>query len=178
MPRCYFYGCWNQAGHFMHASPHNQPRPVRTVEESRARFRLEYFQGSDGALVHLDGSLAPRDELEYRRGHHERQRTGRLTWFGRGVSPEARQRIQRESAECPMGQYLRHRLSTGFTAIQWWDRTQGDERGACNSTILLDGDNAAEDMVAALEVHFPHVLANLTKAGVRLVEVHATETTP
>lgn len=69
------------------------------------------------------------------------------------------------------GQSLLHHLDTGFTAIQWWDRCQGDTRGACNSTVLLEGKHTAEEMLAALREHFPHVLANLEKAGVKLVEV-------
>jgi hypothetical protein len=62
-------------------------------------------------------------------------------------------------------------LDTGYTAISWWDRNQGDTRGACNSTVLLEGTHTADEMVAALREHFPHVAANLAKAGIELVEV-------
>jgi hypothetical protein len=111
--------------------------------------------------VHLDGTLAPR----------KMHRTGELCWAGMGSSVTKRQRISYDSDEYKQGLFLRHELSTGFTAIQWWDRCQGDSRGACNSTILLEGKRPTAEMLAALETHFPHVLANLTRAGVVLVEV-------
>ncbi len=76
------------------------------------------------------------------------------------------------ATECPQGQFLRHRFGK-WTLIQWWDRCQGDKRGACNSTLLLEGEHTTEGMIAALKEHFPHVLENLEKAGVELVEVHA-----
>jgi hypothetical protein len=88
-----------------------------------------------------------------------------------GSTAEERQLIGYDSGELPQGQFLRHDLDTGFTAIQWWDRCQGDDRGACNSTILLEGKHASAEMLAALADHFPHVLENLRKAGVELVEV-------
>jgi len=72
--------------------------------------------------------------------------------------------------ECPQGQFLRHQL-LGYTLIQWWDRCQGDKRGACNSTVLLEGEHTTEEMLAALALHFQHVLENLKRAGVELVEV-------
>jgi hypothetical protein len=75
-----------------------------------------------------------------------------------------------ESNECPQGQFSRH-AHRGYTLIQWWDRCQGDGRGACNSTILLEGDHTTEEMLTALVEHFPHVLANLKRHGVELVEV-------
>jgi hypothetical protein len=77
-----------------------------------------------------------------------------------------------QSEEYQQGQFLRHEL-LGFTALQWFDRCQGDIRGACNSTILLEGVHTSEEMLAALAEHFPHVLENLKRAGVELVEVEA-----
>jgi hypothetical protein len=88
-----------------------------------------------------------------------------------GKTNDERMRITYDSAEYPQGEFLRHFLDTGMTAIQWWDRTQGDSRGACNSTILLDGRYTADEMIAALMKHFPHVAVNLANAGVALVEV-------
>ncbi len=85
--------------------------------------------------------------------------------FGHGMDWDTR-----TARECPQGQFLRHRHGK-WTLIQWWDRNQGDKRGACNSTILLSGEHTTEEMLAALKEHFPHVLANLEKAGVQLVEV-------
>lgn len=145
MKRCFYFGCWGRAGHFLHAP---SGRPVYRSDD------LVYY-GSP--RQHLDGSLAPRK--------HEHD--GRLCWSGQ-VTDEA---ITYRSEEYPQGRFLLHHLDTGFTAIQWWDRTQGDSRGACNSTILLEGEHTAGEMIAALHEHFPTVAANLKAAGIELVEV-------
>jgi len=144
--RCFYFGCWNKPGHFLAGPDGCWP--------GREFARLEYY-GEDRAM-HLDGTLAPR----------RMRGTDELCWRGMGDG-----RIEYRSDECPEGQFLLHVLDTGYTAIQWWDRRQGDRRGACNSTILLEGQHTAEEMLVALQEHFPHVLANLTKAGVALVEV-------
>lgn len=144
--RCFYFGCLNQAGHYMHGAG---------AGSWSERERFSYF----GDHVHIDGSLAPRKDH------------GQLVWSGKGATLRERQGISWRSEEFPQGQFLRHDLDIGFTAIQWWDRTQGDTRSACNSTILLEGKHTSEEMIAALKEHFPHVLENLTKAGVQLVEV-------
>jgi hypothetical protein len=152
--RCLFFGCWNTPGHFL-----VRAGARRLSEED---YKLEYY----GDRRHLDGTLAPR-----RMSSKYGRRGGELVWTGATATTEEGRRIGYDSEECPQGQFLRHYLSTGFTAIQWWDRCQGDKRGACNSTILLEGDHTSEEMLAALATHFPHVLENLKKAGVELVEV-------
>lgn len=116
-----------------------------------------------GDRVHLDGSLAPR-RMRY---------TGKLCWVGMGKTEDERQQIQYRGEEYPQGQFLLHHLSNGYTAIQWWDRNQGDERGACNSTILLEGVHTSEEVLVAGREHFPHVFENLKRAGIELVEVRA-----
>lgn len=118
---------------------------------------IQYY----GNHVHIDANLAPRSK----------HRTGALCWGGTGVDSLERQRIQDNSEEYPLGHFLRHELDNGYTAIQWWDRNQGDTRGGCNSTILLEGKHSTEEMLAALREHFPWVLKNLERAGVELVEV-------
>jgi hypothetical protein len=155
--KCFFFGCWGEPGHFIHA-----PGGARLW----AADHLEYF----GDHVHLDGNLAPRIV----------KRSPALCWAGRGKTVEDRRRLLYESDECPQGQFLLHLLDTGYTAIAWWDRTQGDSRSGCNSTLLLEGEHTAEGMLTALRTHFPTVLANLTKAGVQLVDVgvQANGTTP
>jgi hypothetical protein len=150
-PRCLFFGCWNQAGHYLFVPG------GRSAYSAGLRERFEYY----GDRVHLDGTLAPR----------RHKYTEQLCWSGQGATPEQQQRITYDSDEYPQGQFLRHVLSTGFTAIQWWDRTQGDTRGACNSTILLEGEHTDEEMLAALRENFPHVLANLDAAGIKLISV-------
>ncbi len=101
----------------------------------------------------------------------DQMRAERDATLVRATAAEQRQRITYDSTEFPQGQFLLHYLDTGYTAIQWWDRCQGDTRGACNSTVLLEGRHTAHEMLAALVKHLPHVLDNLTKAGIALVEV-------
>lgn len=97
---------------------------------------------------HIDGNLAPRRTVD-----------GEICWRG-----------QKGAEECPQGQYLIHFLDNGYTAMQWWDRNQGDTRSACNSTILMKGEHTEEEMLAALREHFPTVVANLEKAGIGLMK--------
>lgn len=148
--RALFFGCWNQPGHFLFGPDGRWPR-----DES-----LEYVHPG----VHLDGSLAPR------RWRAEYYGVG-LCWQAQGENQEQRDRIRYNSEEYPEGQFLRHLLPNGFTAIQWWDRHQGDTRGACNSTVLVEGERTSDEMIAALAEHFPHVLANLRRAEIVLVDV-------
>lgn len=146
-PRCFYFGCWNRPGHYLH-----EPGGMSARDD-----RIAYYRPGR----HLDGTLAPR-----------RGRSGGLCWVDQ-VPPERNEREWeiRYSGEYPQGQFLRHVLPNGFTAIQWWDRCQGDERGACNSTILLEGERTSAECLAALAEHFPHVLENLKRHGVELVEV-------
>jgi hypothetical protein len=152
--RALFFGCWNEAGHFMWSPGGGRPRRSDDVEYAAPG-------------VHLDGSLAPRNWKSTYYG------VG-LCWQAQGETREKRDRIGYNSNEYPEGQFLRHFLPNGFTAIQWWDRHQGDSRGACNSTMLLEGEHTTEEMLAALRQHFPHVVANLERGGISLVEVHKT----
>lgn len=109
--------------------------------------------------MHIDGTLAPR----------RHSRTNAIVWGG--MNGDDNRRLEFDSVELPQGQFLRHELDSGFTAIQWWDRTQGDKRGACNSTVLMRGRHTSAEMLGALAEHFPSVLKNLTDAGIALVEV-------
>lgn len=152
--RILFFGCWNQAGHFMFSRGGGQPRHYGGAE---------YYGGDEQIKIHLDGTLAPRRMKPYYGGE--------ITWQGKGKTREERDHILYNSEELPQGQFIRHVLDNGFTAIQWWDRQQGDSRGACNSTVLFEGEHTTEEMLAALKEHFPHVLANLNRAGIELVEV-------
>jgi len=156
MIRCFYFGCWNQSGHYLFAPGGHEP-PYADRE------RVVYYSESDGELLHLDGTLAPR-RLGARFG-------GGLWWQGKSATRRERDIWGMGSGEYRQGQFLRHELDNGFTAISWWDRTQGDKRGACNSTILLEGVHTTEEMLAALTKHFPHVLENLKRAGVELVEI-------
>lgn len=144
----YFFGCWNESGHFLFA-PGGQ-RPYREEDA------IVYY----GKRLHLDGTLAPRRDTR-----QWRETYGKLCWNGQD------EQIRCYSEEYPQGMFLRHVLDNGYTAIQWWDRCQGDTRGACNSTVLMKGEHASAEMLEALALYFPHVLENLKQAGVQLVEV-------
>lgn len=80
---------------------------------------------------------------------------------------QSRVEYEYDSEEFPQGEFLLHHLDNGYTAIQWWDRCQGDTRSGCNSTVLVKGVHTAAEMLEALRQHFPHVVANLERAGIR-----------
>jgi len=161
-PRVYYFGCWNSPGHYLHAPGGAWPKD--------GRWR-EYYAGLDGQPVHIDGTLAPRKMGRDRRYAPDWLPPGSLCWQGQGKNNADRQSLVYCSEELPQGQYLVHHLDNGFTAMAWWDRCQGDTRGACNSVVLLEGRHDAAAMLAALQEHFPHVLANLRRHGVEPVEV-------
>lgn len=147
MIRAFFFGCWNEAGHHLWEPGGRWPKKPTPFDMYRG--------------VSLDANYAP-----LRRRARD---GGGLCWAAQGVTTEDRQRIRDRAEEYPQGQFLLHRRD-GFTLISWWDRQQGDERGACNSTFLLEGEHDAAAMVEQLGVHFPHVVRNLERGAVRLVE--------
>jgi hypothetical protein len=149
-PRCFYVGSWTHAGMYLWNEQGRYPKEAWYVE----------FTSRGEDRMHLDSSLAPR----------RMKRTGELCWCAMRGKAEW-QRIHYDSEEYPLGQFLRHVLDTGFTAIQWWDRYQGDSRGGINSTILLEGNRTSEEVIAAMVARFPRVAKNLTAAGVELVEV-------
>lgn len=153
--RVYYFGCWNVSGHYLFA-PGGGHVPYE-IED-----RIVYYNDR----AHIDGSLAPR-----RYSKSWLAKFGEICWSGQGKDKDERLRIGYDSEECPQGQFLHHHLNNGYTAISWWDRNQGDTRGACNSSILMEGVHTSEEMLAALAKHFPSVLENLNKAKVSLVQV-------
>lgn len=116
-----------------------------------------------GAGAVLDGGFAPR------RGRPRTALQGAIIWRAQAADQNARYRIDRDSDECPQGEYLLHRWQ-GFTLLAWWDRTQGDARGNCSTTLLVEGEHDASAMLAELAARFPTVLDNLRRAGVELRE--------
>lgn len=146
--KVYYFGYWNAPGHFLHA-----PGGRRAHGAEMPAWGEHRWPG-------LDALLAPR------RRHYGNE----LTWLGEHA-PHNTDFMKSRSEECQQGQFLRHVLDNGFTALAWWDRCQGDERGACNSVFLLEGVHDTPTMLAALREHFPHVVANLERHGVELVEV-------
>ena len=93
---CYFFGCWNQAGHFMY------------LPGGRREWNGPAYYGDH---IHLDGTLAPR------RGVRGKVRGVEVCWMGQGATPDERQRIDFDSKEYSQGQFLRHVLDNGYTAI-------------------------------------------------------------
>lgn len=156
-PRCFYFGCWNRAGHFLFA-----PGGDSVIPDER---RLVYY----GDHIHLDSSLAPKSAKPGTRTHGKYGT--KPVYEGMGATKDERSTLHYDTTEFPQGYFILHYLSTGFTAMQWWDRTQGDIRGACNSTILLEGKRNLKEMHNALKEHFPHVLANLQKQHITLTEV-------
>jgi hypothetical protein len=164
MAKCFYFGCWNRAGHYLFL-------PGGGGAHSDSDGGIVNYGPPDPAekyypRAHLDGTLAPR---KGKRGTHLHGVA--LCWQGQGETVERRSRIGYDSEEYPQGQFLVHQLDNGYTAMQWWDRCQGDTRGACNSTVLLEGKHETAEMLAALACHFPHVVENLSRAGISLVEV-------
>jgi hypothetical protein len=153
-PRAYFFGCWGEPGHFMHT-----PGGRRLYD---ARWCYLPLPGNNRA--HVDGSLAPK---------RYRDSAGISCFW---LEAQTNKRTQHYSGEeCNQGEFLRHVIdfSDGrFTVISWWDRQQGDTRGACNSNFFLEGEHTSEEMLAALQHHFPHILENLKKGGIELVAVY------
>ncbi len=143
--RALFFGVDRVPGHYL----------IDDHKRSVCGTALEYARPG----VHIDGSLAPRAAA------------GVVACLASIDDEQKRRRFQYRSEECPQGQFLRRVLPNGFTTIAWWDRCQGDKRGACNSVFLLEGEHSSEAMVLKLAEHFPRVVQNLTHHGVSLVEV-------
>ncbi len=145
-----YFGVWKEAGHFLFG-----PGGRRPDIDRNENWRLSQA---------LDGSFAPKIT-----------RSGSIVFGETRNDPKAWDR--RSAEECPQGQFLRHRHGS-WSLLQWWDRCQGDERGACNSTVLLEGDRTTAELLEALRTHFPEVVANLAREGVELVEVFPSPSGP
>jgi hypothetical protein len=122
-----------------------------------AEHRDDTILGPEHRGRYPDGSLAPR---------RLKRDPSKIVWALQGKFSD----ITYASDECPQGYYLIHHIN-GFTFMSWWDRNQGDERGACNSTFILEGTHDAVKMFDELVVHFPHVVENLRKANIPLRQV-------
>lgn len=157
-----FFGYRRGSGHVLFL-----PDGRDAWEANKDARRLEY--GPTGR--HIDGSYAPR------RGVAGAVRGTAVCWAGQGTTKEAHNRITYDSEEHAQGRFLRHAFHE-YTLISWWDRTQGDERGACNSNFYLLGDHTSDVMVKAFRAHFPRLAARLAAAGVELVEVFPAGATP
>lgn len=149
--KAFFFGCWNTAGHYLFVPGGQSAYLAGFQEEDRKLVRV--FDG------HVDGGLAPRWN-----GAKES-----ITFEASTIWREDSIRVRRLE-EMPQGHYLIHHTN-GYTYMSWWDRNQGDTRGACNSTFILEGTHDAVKMFDELCVRFPHVVENLRKAEVPLRQV-------
>lgn len=50
----------------------------------------------------------------------------------------------------------------GWTAVAFWDRSQGDPRGACNTAFLARGDLTFSQVIRAAKHAWPEVWARFT----------------
>jgi hypothetical protein len=118
---------------------------------------------------HIDATMAPR-VLTKDNSYGKR---GDIVWSGLGEDDKAIKDLEKDSDECAEGQFLRHNnLSSGTTAIQWWDRHQGESRVGTSSTLILSGrDRTSAECLERLASYFPNVLANLEAAGISLVDL-------
>lgn len=156
-PIAWWHGCWLAPGHFLF----NQGG-----DYARTGPFADY-----GNSWSLDGGYAPRRLL--RRGgitipvHDD----GIIFTMMGGADQDLRHRFANQSEELPQGRFLRHEVS-GCTLLAWWDRTQGDTRGACNSVFIVDGRHHVDDMLRMFPERFPKQAKRLSDAGVQLVCVN------
>lgn len=155
LPRAWWHGCWLRPGHYL---VDRQGRDVGMDPCPLGR-------GSD--VFWLDGGLAPRRASTHARLPFEVP-ADRIVYRCMGAKDQdLRWRIDRDSEECTQGEFLLHAIA-GCTIAAWWDRTQGDSRGACNSCLIAEGAHSANEMLALFPQLFPAQAARLVAAGVVL----------
>ena len=141
----WWHGCWGEPGHFLFS------RSGRSVR----------YEDAPPCAWHgwwLDSGWAPR-----RRGD------GRVTFACSGANDQEKRDISYRTEECDQGEFLVHRVLNGqYTIMAWWDRTQGDSRGACNSCYIVQGVPSVDDLLAWFPKHFPMQAKRLADAGVTL----------
>lgn len=154
-PRAYYFGYRKHAGHELQHTNGRAVRPEDGVPFDP--FDRDFW---------LDGAYAPKRAAWARFG----MEAGRVFFVMQGASEDDRRALRHHGDELPQGEFLLHRIR-GHTLMAWWDRTQGDARGACNSVFIVEGDHTSEEMLALWPQRFPLQAANLERAGVKLIEV-------
>ena len=147
--RCYYFGCWREAGHYLWAPG------GRSVTYSE-RQAIEYY---GTPRLHIDSTLAPR------------WINGVVGWAGMPAKDDRERQSYERGQQLRNGRCLSHRLDNGYSALAWWDQHQGDSRPGSNCVLLLEGDQNAQQILAAGQVHFARVFENLKQAGIELAEV-------
>lgn len=153
MSSAFFFGCWNGIGHYWHKP--GGATVSRAEEHSHPFTRW------------IDTGWAPR---KFKPGCYMNRGlvADPACCFAReGRTDDECRTITYDTEEHEQGVFLIH-VRGDWTLMSWWDRVQGDTRGACNSNFVLQGEHAEAEMIAALREHFPHVVANLDRAGITL----------
>lgn len=155
-PRAWWHGCWLEPGHHLFD---------RSGDSGRSMDPCPARSGLDEAHW-LDGGLAPR---RIRIGTQFQVMSADRIVFTRmaGDDHDLRNLVERHSSEAEQGEFLLHAIA-GCTIAAWWDRTQGDSRGACNSCLIVEGGHSANQMLELLPRLFPAQAGRLAKAGVAL----------
>ena len=160
-PLAWWHGCWLDPGHYLFdrrgiTGQRMDPCPVRRCY---------------GDAAWLDGGLAPRRAAPRARLPFEIPADRIVYRRMGGEDRDLRWRIDAESEECPQGEFLLHAIA-GCTIAAWWDRTQGDKRGACNSCLIVENRPGqgwcANEMIALFPRLFPAQAGLLAAAGVVL----------
>lgn len=160
LPRAWWHGCWLKPGHYLfdrrgRSDPGMDPCPLG--------------RGSD--VFWLDGGVAPRRATPRARLPFEIPADRMVYRRMAGDDGDPRWRIERESEEAAQGEFLLHAIA-GCTVAAWWDRTQGDTRGACNSCLIVEnppgGAWCANEMLELFPRLFPRQAERLAAAGVSL----------
>jgi hypothetical protein len=159
-PRAWWHGCWGEPGHYLFD---RLGRRGRAMERCPLQPTGSLFESA-----WLDGGLAPR-RLRERAWLPDFEFPADRIVFTRlgGEDKYLRYRIESESEEATQGEFLLHKIA-GCTIAAWWDRTQGDARGACNSCLIVEGGHEAEAMVELFPRLFPAQAARLAAAGVEV----------
>lgn len=159
LPRAWWNGCWLEPGHFLF-----DPRG-RKVWGGDASCPVS----AAGDSWWLDARLAPRRLLPGARLPETFAVPPDRIVFARmaGDDRHLQHRLEVESEECPQGDFLLHSIA-GCTIAAWWDRTQGDERRACNSCLIIDGHRDAPEVLELFPRLFPRQAERLEKSGVQL----------
>ncbi len=166
-PRAWWHGCWLEPGHYLFDRRGNSGR--RIVEACPL--------GRDSMdAPWLDGGLAPRRVRPGARSPVDPLPGGIVcTRMGgeRNGDRDVRAQIERCSDEGAQGEFLLHAIN-GCTIAAWWDRTQGDTRGACNSCLIVENEVgrgscwSANEMLELFPRLFPVQAERLAMAGVTL----------
>lgn len=153
----YYFGCWGQPGHFWFLPGGAWPKAL-------------WLRPVEAVWPWIDGGWAPRHWKQDRNTYRALVKDPTCCFVMEGRTPDERRQIRNDTEEYDQGEFLCH-VKDGWTLMSWWDRTQGDHRSACNSSIIARAELPCDQMYALLCKHFPSVAQNLVRAGVTLREV-------